>query len=64
MSEAMADAEIPLDPGVADAVEAAEPLLSNIDFLILSMMAGFAVYWFFIRKSKQEQPTFKKLTVQ
>ncbi|XP_053375626.1 NADPH--cytochrome P450 reductase-like [Mercenaria mercenaria] len=36
---------------------------SNLDFFILSLMAGMAVYWFFFKNKQKEQPTFKKLTV-
>lgn len=36
---------------------------SNLDFFILSLMAGMAVYWLFFKSKQKEQPTFKKLTV-
>lgn len=36
---------------------------SNLDFFILSLMAGMAVYWLFFKNKQKEQPTFKKLTV-
>ncbi|XP_060572086.1 NADPH--cytochrome P450 reductase-like [Ruditapes philippinarum] len=36
---------------------------SNLDFFILSLMAGMAVYWYFFKNKQKEQPTFKKLTV-
>ncbi|XP_050408551.1 NADPH--cytochrome P450 reductase [Patella vulgata] len=36
---------------------------SMIDFFVLSAAGGFAMYWFFFRNKKQDQPTFKKLTV-
>lgn len=39
------------------------PFFSNLDFFILSLMAGMAVYWFFFKNRQKEQPTFKKLTV-
>ncbi|KAK7088147.1 NADPH--cytochrome P450 reductase-like isoform X2 [Littorina saxatilis] len=42
---------------------AGDSLFSIVDLFILSAAGGFAVYWFFIRNKKQEQPTFKKLTV-
>ncbi|ESO97377.1 hypothetical protein LOTGIDRAFT_187717 [Lottia gigantea] len=38
-------------------------LFSMVDLFVLSAAGGFAIYWFFIRTKKQEQPTFKKLTV-
>lgn len=41
-----------------------EGLFSALDFFILSILAGMAVYWYFFKNKKQEQPTFKKLTVQ
>ena len=37
---------------------------SNLDFFILSLMAGMAGYWLFYKNKQKEQPTFKKLTVQ
>ncbi|XP_052801447.1 NADPH--cytochrome P450 reductase-like [Mya arenaria] len=43
--------------------EEAAPFLSNLDFFILSLMAGMAVYWFFFKNKQKEQPTFKKLSV-
>lgn len=41
-----------------------EGLFSALDLFILSILAGMAVYWYFFKNKKQEQPTFKKLTVQ
>lgn len=41
-----------------------EGLFSALDFFILSVLAGMGVYWYFFKNKKQEQPTFKKLTVQ
>lgn len=41
-----------------------EGFFSALDFFILSILAGMAVYWYFFKNKKQEQPTFKKLTVQ
>ncbi|XP_071178692.1 NADPH--cytochrome P450 reductase-like isoform X1 [Mytilus galloprovincialis] len=41
-----------------------EAWFSTLDLLILSMLAGFAVYWLFFKNKKQEQPVFKKLVVQ
>ncbi|KAK3083908.1 hypothetical protein FSP39_005129 [Pinctada imbricata] len=43
---------------------AEEAMFSTLDFFILSVLAGMAAYWFFFKNKKQEQPTFKKLTVQ
>ena len=40
-----------------------DSFFSMVDLFILSAAGGFAIYWFFIRNKKQEQPTFKKLTV-
>mgnify|MGYP000222489541 CR=1 FL=1 len=45
-------------------VEEEEGLFSVLDLFILSILAGMAIYWFFFKNKKQEQPTFKKLTVQ
>nr|KAG5690130.1 hypothetical protein BaRGS_003453 [Batillaria attramentaria] len=42
---------------------AGESLFSMVDLFILSAAGGFAVYWFFFRNKKQEQPQFKKLSV-
>lgn len=41
----------------------AAPYFSNLDFFILSLMAGMAIYWYFFKNKQKEQPTFKKLTV-
>ena len=43
--------------------EESSPYFSNLDFFILSLMAGMAIYWFFFKNRQKEQPTFKKLTV-
>ena len=45
------------------AEEATAPFLSNLDFFILSLIAGMAVYWLFFKNKQKEQPVFKKLTV-
>ena len=42
---------------------AGDSFFSMVDLFILSAAGGFAVYWFFIRNKKQEQPSFKKLSV-
>jgi len=34
-----------------------------LDLVVLGGAAGLAVYWFFLRKKKEEIPTIKKLTV-
>ncbi|XP_025089238.1 NADPH--cytochrome P450 reductase-like [Pomacea canaliculata] len=36
---------------------------SMMDLFVLSAAGGFAIYWFYFRNRRQEQPTFKKLTV-
>jgi hypothetical protein len=41
-----------------------EAWFSTLDLFILSLLAGFAVYWIFFKNKKQEQPVFKKLVVQ
>ena len=38
-------------------------MFSMLDLVILSAAGGFAMYWFFFKDKKQNQPTFKKLTV-
>ena len=43
--------------------EESSSYFSNLDFFILSLMAGMAIYWFFFKNRQKEQPTFKKLTV-
>ncbi|KAL3858480.1 hypothetical protein ACJMK2_013069 [Sinanodonta woodiana] len=40
-----------------------EPYFSNLDFFILSLLAGVAIYWYIFKSKKKEQPTFKRLTV-
>ena len=48
----------------AEAAAAAGVLgLSILDIFIISGVAGFALYWFVIRKKKEEPPEVKKLTV-
>lgn len=44
--------------------EEEEAWFSTLDLFILSLLAGFAVYWLFFKNRKQEQPVFKKLVVQ
>lgn len=51
------------DTGGAEAI-VEESMFSLLDLFILSGLGGFAAYWFFFKNKKQEQPTFKKLTVQ
>ncbi|XP_076435133.1 NADPH--cytochrome P450 reductase-like [Babylonia areolata] len=36
---------------------------SLLDFFILSLALGFALYWFFLRGKKQDTPEFKRLNV-
>ncbi|XP_021373216.1 NADPH--cytochrome P450 reductase-like [Mizuhopecten yessoensis] len=62
MSNGVPDSEIPME--TAGAVAAEEGMFSTLDFFILSALAGVCVYYFFFKNKKQEEPTFKKLTVQ
>ncbi|XP_076452783.1 NADPH--cytochrome P450 reductase-like [Babylonia areolata] len=48
---------------MADDAAGNDSFISLFDLFILAAAGGFAVYWFFFRNKKQEQPTFKKLTV-
>lgn len=49
-------------PIMAEAMSG-DSFFSMVDLFILSAAGGFAIYWFFVRNKKQQQPTFKKLTV-
>lgn len=48
---------------MADTMAGEGSYFSMVDIVILTAAGGFAFYWFFLRNKKQEQPTFKKLTV-
>ncbi|XP_041920136.1 P450 (cytochrome) oxidoreductase b isoform X1 [Alosa sapidissima] len=56
----MADvqSEAPTQP---DLMEADEPLLSNLDIFLFSLIAGLVIYWFTFRKKPEPIPEFKKL---
>ncbi|XP_062409374.1 LOW QUALITY PROTEIN: P450 (cytochrome) oxidoreductase b [Sardina pilchardus] len=57
----MADvqSEVPTQPDV----DAEEPLLSNLDILLFSLIAGLLIYWFTFRKKPEPIPEFKKLDI-
>ncbi|XP_064619119.1 NADPH--cytochrome P450 reductase-like [Lineus longissimus] len=40
-----------------------EPLFGAVDLIILGLLAAVAIYWFFLRKKKDQVQTIKKLTV-
>ncbi|KAG7278949.1 hypothetical protein CRUP_036600 [Coryphaenoides rupestris] len=39
-----------------------EPLLSNLDLVLFSLIAGLVIYWFMSRKKPEPIPDFKKIT--
>lgn len=41
--------------------EAEEPLLSNLDLFLFSLIVGLVIYWFMSRKKPDPIPEFKKL---
>lgn len=45
----------------AAAAEEEEPLFSNLDLFLFSLIIGIAVYWFMSRKKPEPIPEFKKL---
>lgn len=42
---------VPLETEVEE-----EPLITNLDIFLFSMLAGLLIYWFFSRKKPQEVP--------
>jgi len=38
-----------------------EPLLSNLDLFLFSLIAGLVIYWFMSRKKPEPIPDFKKI---
>lgn len=42
-------------------VEEEEPLLSNLDIFLFSLIIGLIIYWFMSRKKSEPIPEFKKL---
>lgn len=43
------------------AVDEEEPLFSNLDLFLFSLIIGLVVYWFMSRKKPEPIPEFKKL---
>jgi len=41
--------------------EEEEPLFSNLDLFLFSLIVGLVVYWFMSRKKPEPLPEFKKL---
>lgn len=41
--------------------EEEEPLFSNLDLFLFSLIVGLIVYWFMSRKKPEPIPDFKKL---
>ncbi|XP_063060939.1 P450 (cytochrome) oxidoreductase b isoform X1 [Engraulis encrasicolus] len=48
-------------PGQSELLEAEEPLLSNLDIFLFSLIAGLLIYWVTFRKKPDPIPEFKKL---
>ena len=44
--------------------EVVEPLLSNLDIFLFSVIVGLVVYWFIFRKKPEPVPEFKKIDSQ
>lgn len=42
-------------------VEEEEPLFSNLDIFLFSLIIGLIIYWFMSRKKPEPIPEFKKL---
>lgn len=43
------------------AADEEEPLFSNLDLFLFSLIIGLVVYWFMSRKKPEPIPEFKKL---
>lgn len=44
--------------------EEVEPLFSNLDIFLFSLIVGIVVYWFVFRKKPEPVPEFKKIDSQ
>lgn len=44
--------------------EEVEPLFSNLDIALFSLIVGIVVYWFVFRKKPEPVPEFKKMETQ
>lgn len=44
--------------------EEAEPLFSNLDIFLFSLIVGIVIYWFMFRKKPDPVPEFKKIETQ
>ncbi|KAL2096336.1 hypothetical protein ACEWY4_008484 [Coilia grayii] len=56
----MADAQSEA-PAQQELLEVEEPLLSNLDIFLFSLIAGLLIYWVTFRKKPEPIPEFKKL---
>lgn len=44
--------------------EEVEPLFSNMDIFLFSLIVGIVIYWFMFRKKPEPVPEFKKIETQ
>ena len=59
----MADMDSETTTHTAPMAEEEEPLFSNLDLFLFSLIVGLVVYWFMSRKKTEPIPEFKKLDV-
>lgn len=52
------------DSAAESPVVVEEPFFSTLDIFLFTLIAGFAIYWFFFRKKKIEIPDYKTLQPQ
>lgn len=43
--------------------EQVEPLFSNLDIFLFSLIVGIVIYWFVFRKKPDPVPEFKKIEI-
>ncbi|XP_075871091.1 P450 (cytochrome) oxidoreductase b isoform X1 [Nelusetta ayraudi] len=55
------DADTVTQSAASTAAEEEEPLFSNLDLFLFSLIIGIVVYWFMSRKKPEPIPEFKKL---
>lgn len=55
------DADTVTQSAASVASEEEEPLFSNLDLFLFSLIIGIVVYWFMSRKKPEPIPEFKKL---
>ena len=57
----MADVEAEATTHPEPMVEEEEPLISNLDLFLFSLIIGLLIYWYMSRKKPEPIPEFKRL---